>query len=116
LKIENKSSEPITVRVLHSDGALQKQETIKPGKNHQFTFSWCYECCGHDKQRKFEVKTGSTLRATGDLAMSTKVKELNTCAQKSELTVEEENGTDAWSFSKAYTDWGLTSILTVKNS
>lgn len=119
LKVRNQTTAKVTVRVLHSDGKLQKQETIAPGDTHRFKFDWCYDCCGHDKERKFEAKTGETLRATGELYMATKKVVTGpqggtTCDEYNNMTVKDADETDAWTFSTDYENGHRTAILTVK--
>lgn len=116
LKIHNRTSESVTVRVLHSDGSLQKQETIQAGDTHRFIFDWCYECCGHSKHRLFEVKTGSTLRATGELTMETgliSMESASDCIGRNEMKVTDKNASDSFTFSTDYENQHRTAILTV---
>lgn len=118
LKVHNRSPEPITVRVLHSDGSLQKQETIQPGDTHRFIFDWCFECCGHSKHRLFEVKTGSTLRATGALTMETgmiSAGSASDCIARNEMKVTDKDSADPFTFSTAYENQHRTAILTVSS-
>ncbi|HEX7087974.1 MAG TPA: hypothetical protein VF198_16560 [Vicinamibacterales bacterium] len=120
LKIRNRGTAPVTVRVLHSDGKLQKQETVKPGDNHRFIFEWCASCCGNDKQRKFEVFAGSVLIAAGDLYMSTKKvitgpQGGTACDENNQMTVTDANAGDAWIFSTSYENQHRTAVLTVTN-
>jgi hypothetical protein len=121
LEIDNGSSDSVTVRVLHSDGSLQKQETVKAGGTHRFTFEWCENCCGNDKQRRFEVKTGSALRATGQLEMSTAsvfdgAFGTATCHETNAMTVKDENTSDSWTFSTKYENGHRTAVLGVTNA
>lgn len=118
LKVRNQTTEKVTVRVLHSDGKLQKQETIAPGDTHRFVFDWCATCCGNDKERRFEAKTGDTVRATGELYMSTKKvitgpQGGTTCEEHNQMTVTDADGADAWTFSTDYENGHRTAILTV---
>lgn len=120
LKIRNRSTASVTVRVLHSDGKLQKKETVKPGDNHRFIFEWCATCCGNDKQRKFEVLAGSVLIASGDLYMSTKKvitgpQGGTACDENNQMTVTDANAGDAWIFSTSYENQHRTAVLTVTN-
>lgn len=116
LKIDNQSTTAVTVRVLHSDGSLQKQKTINAGETDRFTFDWCYTCCGHTKRRTFELKTGSTIRATGKLTMSTSqftTGHLVGCDGRNEMTVTDTNPGDGWNFSTSYENGHRTAVLTV---
>ena len=54
IRFENGYGEKIVVDILHSDGALQKKETIKPDDGHGFSFSGC-----RDKKRQFEIRLAS---------------------------------------------------------
>lgn len=121
LEIDNRSSEAVTVRVLHSDGSLQKQETVKAGDTHRFTFEWCVTCCGDDKHRTFEVKTGSTLRGTGDLMMTTAsvfdgALGTATCHETNKMTVKDGNASDPWKFATSYENGNRTAVLKVTNA
>src|SRR5690606_33402602 len=104
----NRSPEPVTVRVLHSDGSLDKQHTVASGDTYRFTFDWCFSCCGHKKERKFEVKTGSTVRASGDLKMTT-----DDCVADNEMTLRDEVMNDAWRFAQSYENGHRTAVVTV---
>jgi hypothetical protein len=118
-QIHNQSSESVAVRVLHSDGSLQKQETIKAGDTHRFNFDWCYDCCGHDKHRMFEVKTGPTLRAAGQLFMKTQLIVMGAatdCASNNDIRVSDKDPADSWTFSTGYDNGHRTAVLTVKTA
>ncbi len=121
LKVHNKASESITVRILHSDGDLQKQETIKPGETHRFVFDFCMTCCGNTKDRQFEVRTGSTVRLTGKLHMVTRTAfdedtGVPFCEGDNQMTVVDENTGDVWKYSTGLENKHQTAILTVTNA
>jgi hypothetical protein len=118
LEIDNRAPGPVTVRVLHSDGSLQEQETVGAGSTYRFTFEWCFSCCGHNKHRTFEVTAGSTLRATGELYMSTKKVYSgpdgpSTCDENNQMTVKDANANDAWAFATSSENGHRTAVLTV---
>lgn len=118
LKVRNGTAQPVTVRLLHADGRLQNQETVAAGGTRRFTFEWCPSCCGTDKEQRFEVSTGSTLRATGELYMSTRRIVTGpdggtVCDGNNQMTVKDADETDAWIVSTGYENRHRTAVLTV---
>jgi hypothetical protein len=120
LKIRNRASAAITVYILRGGGDVQKQETVAPGKSHRFKFEWCATCCGHDKQRDFEVKRGDTLLASGTLDMNTRKvvtgpEGETDCSETNTMELTDEDEGDAWTFSGDYENAHRTAVITAEN-
>jgi hypothetical protein len=119
LKIRNQASEAVTVSILKG-GDVQKQQTVRAGERHRFKFEWCAGCCGHDKERGFQVKQNGKLLASGTLDMNTRKVVTGsqgdtTCVETNTMTVTDQDEADAWVFSQSSENSHRTAVLTVEN-
>lgn len=70
-RFSNKSVTVVRVDILHTDGKVQKGETINPGSGHSFWFG--SKKCDYTKTRKFRIteKANNTVIGTGEFTMKT---------------------------------------------